>query len=232
MPRTLGLLLALSLTGCPVTDRLVVEIGVFIEGAPNGAAVTAQAPAVTTATTTWTPGSTYHWHVDLTPITEMTVDDVVIDVPDLGGHFVVPLEDAEIAAGAVDIPMFVSQEAGEPICQRDYRGVGTCYTPMTEGTTDMTFSAGMEPAPADPQTGIGMSAGTPVQVAMAPPPPPDLACGDTWMPADCACQVDACCNATQCYYHVDGSTWFACNGEDCTGTIDAVAAFCGCDFMP
>ncbi len=228
----LVLLPALALIACAAPDQLVVPIGVFVSGAPDGAVVSVQAPVVTTPTTTWGKEVTYTWHVDFTSVQEIPVDEIVIDVPDLEGHFVVPLEPEEIAAGSIDVPMWVgSQEAGETVCQRDYRGIGTCYTPMTQGTTDLGFAAGNEPDPAAPEGGIGLSAGSVVEIAVVGSPPTSGACAETWMPASCACTVEACCPSTeQCWYEVNGSTWFPCDGADCMGTIQAVAAFCGCSF--
>jgi hypothetical protein len=126
---------------------LEIPNAVFASGKPSGSSSnTSQKIKITApSSTTYSVGQKLTWTVDFTQVTDITVTDIIIEVDELDGYFDVPLTQAEIDSGVIAIQTeLVNQEPSSgQICNRDYRGNGTCYgvASADNGVTSMDFSA-------------------------------------------------------------------------------------------
>jgi hypothetical protein len=130
----------------------------------------------------------------------------------------------ELLPTGFDIPSVFEQQEGQTACNRHNRGMGTCYTDLSTGTTDLGFAAANDPDPADPSGVAGLSWGEPVVVAE-----PDK--GGKGPSENCepirvgGCSMLTCWTISQCRYEVRGAN-FPCNGTGCTNAVQAAAEAC------
>lgn len=220
------------LSGCKSDTGLVVTFpsATFVAGAPSGSQTSGQTVVVTPpATTTFVAGDTYNWHVDVSVVFELTVNSVIVFVESWEeGYYEIPITDAERTPAGFDIPSVFEAQEGQTFCNRDYRGMGTCYTELSTGTTDVGFAAANEPDPGTPVGGIGMSWGEPVVLPITVAEPDK---GGEALNEHCelvsvgGCTMNTCCTATQCRYEVNGAK-FPCDGTDCTNAVQGAVAAC------
>jgi hypothetical protein len=247
----LAIIIAFGLGSCgsgdssPSGQYLVIPDGVFVPGKVPIDKRTTQAPVVTApSSTTFTTNVTYTWTVNFSAVTEISVNAVIIVVEELNGYYVMPLEDSEISAGRVDIPMYTAtEEPSSSVCERKYvvgqqGGSRTCYGPPSfQGTTEMTFAAANTPDEGvQYMGGVGMSAGDTTTVAAAATTKTGtdtsgFTCVDVTDSMKSACSITemkSCCTqtGTQCKYIVNGST-IMCAGTDCAAAASTiVSSYC------
>jgi|GEM_PF-3109223 len=217
---------------------LVIPNAMFVSGKPSGTQQTQQKPVVTPpSTTTVTVGQTITWKVDFTQVTDINVMVIIIELPDLDGYFVVPLESTEVEAGTVDIPMYVSEEVDSTVCQRDYRGLPViCYAPASEGTTDIAFAAA---SVTDEERGtLGWSDYQDGSITVQKPDNTNHGhCedGQDAMPCNSSkcTSMKVCCDwgESGCVSHegylVNDSVWFECaSTQDCNDAAMALYRYC------
>ncbi|MFH0799520.1 MAG: hypothetical protein V2A66_04985 [Pseudomonadota bacterium] len=213
---------------------LKIPNAVFVPGSPPGSkGNTTQKPKVTAPpNTAYTLNQTVTWTVTFTSITEITVTDIIIEVPDLDGYFVYPLTPDELAAGEVAIETeVVDSKPGGQVCNRDWRGNGTCYGEADTGVTGMDFTAAsyddaqatfswtveveatvtiesVDSSASDTGGTTGGSAGG-----------SGGTCSSTYMVCT-ACSIQSCCNDS-------GSCWYVYNGQTySTSAADQIAQSC------
>lgn len=222
---------AMLVHGCK-SDGLVVTFptGTFVAGAPSGAQTTGQVVVVTPpSTASFEAGETYNWHVDVSVVTELTVNSVIVYVDSWEeGFYEIPIGEAERTPAGFDIPSVFEPQEGQTFCNRDYRGIGTCYTELSTGTTDLGFAAANEPDPATPTGGAGLSWGEPVllPITVAEPDKGGKDPAENCEPVSVGgCTMTTCCTVSQCRYEVNGAN-FPCDGTDCTNAVQGAVAAC------
>lgn len=218
---------------------LVIPNAVHIDGAPSGEQTADQRPVVAPPDDALLgTGDTVVWTVDVRAVVGIQVNVVTIVTGEDDGYFVVPMTPDERSNGIVEVPMSVTTEETATVCNRDYRGVGTCYGPIDVGTTDVAFRAANDPDPATPGTGAGLSWGEPYVAPLTVQrpkrvDPPNYGECSAETPLGCGCtSMEACCETSlagpSCGYLVNGTVWFPCDGADCAAAAGQVANYCVC----
>jgi hypothetical protein len=165
---------------------------------------------------TLAPGDRAVVRVDFSAVIEVDVTEIVflgLDTGDteFGSHWRMDLTDEELAQGWADVEL--AAVAGGPPrewCQRDYRGIGTCYQEADQGVTGL----GVVAAAGDTTTQPGI-----IPLDLDPLRPSDDACADFDL-ADCcgggdgysvvACYVVPPCGCPQ------GTTDYGTQGDGTT----------------
>ncbi|MFH0799515.1 MAG: hypothetical protein V2A66_04960 [Pseudomonadota bacterium] len=217
--------------GTTTHQYLMIPNAVFQSGTPSSAAAaTTQKPKVTApSNTTYTVNQTVTWTVDFSVVTEIEITEIIIEVTDLDGYFVYPLTDAEIAAGEVEIEtgLVDTEPTTSQVCNRDYRGNGTCYEQADTGVTNMDFAAASI-------TGDNFSTYTVESATIENIESSDGgASGDTvcssWT-AMCSCSLRACSDGTNSWYDVGSGVYYCSGVGNCTSAAQQAVAYCtrGC----
>jgi hypothetical protein len=131
------------------TYYMVVPGAQFFSGSPAGsqsATVTATPTVSALTDPTFETGWLVQWAVTWPDITEITVTDIIITIPDIDGYFDYMLSDDELTYEFADITMELVEDSVDQTewCNHDYRGNGICYAEVPATTTDeqyMNFSA-------------------------------------------------------------------------------------------
>ena len=241
-----GLLaLCFLLTGCDTASEsssnhqyLVMPDAVFIPGpSPGGVAPTAQKPTVsTTSSTTYIVNQPVVWTVNFTTVIDIEVTEIIIVIEEVEGYYVYPLTDEELAQGWVDIETVVyDEEPSTQVCNRDWRGNGTCYEKADEGVTNMDFSAvnsiGCN-AECVSTGGAGITWTPPVEQAVLIPvvvDEDDSYSGDTtctdWTTYG-NCNMRTCSDGNNTWYDIGEGVYYCAAAGDCTVAAQNVANYC------
>lgn len=230
--------------GGEVTHQYLVIPGAqFFAGAPTAATTGAAKPTVTApANKTYTVGNTVTWTVEWTAELELEfggVTDIVINVPEIAGYFDYMLSDTEITNRQVEIDTYVVWDRPDKtqVCNRDYRGNGTCYEQADTGVTEMNFTA----ANAGPYDGsvelvdleITFEAEFTVEEVVISEVTDEGGgggeVGDTvcssWVSMP-SCNFRACSNGERSWYDVGSGVYYCASLSDCTGAAAQAAAYC------
>lgn len=222
-------------SGSSNNQYLKIPNAVFVSGKPVGSLTTTTPKPVVTApsSTTYVVNTTVTWSVDFSAAITAGVEikDVIIEVDEIDGYFVYPLTDAEIAAGAVDIDTEVvtTEPVATEVCNRDYRGNGTCYQKANEGVTGMDFTAA-----ADDGTNLAW-APLVEQTVLIPVVEDDnnSSSGDEYCSGwttMCSCNLRACSDGTNSWYDVGTGVYYCASPSNCTTAAQNAVAWCtrGC----
>jgi len=229
---------ATSLVGCSGSSTknqyLKIPNAIFVSGTPVGSLSTATTKPTVTApsSTTYVLNTTVTWTVNFSAITDIEVKDIVILVDELDGYFVYPLTDEEITAGTVDIETSVvdTEPTTTEVCNRDYRGNGTCYQKANEGVTGMDFTAA-----SDDGTNLAWAPYV-EEIVLIPVAEDDnnnnsstdsVCSGWTTM---CSCSLRACSNGTDSWYDVGTGVYYCTSTTNCYTAAQNAVAWCtrGC----
>ena len=230
-----------TLTGCSSGDTknqyLKIPNAVFHTGVPVGALSTDTPKPIVTppSSTTYVVSQTVKWTVNFSAIVDIEVKDIIIQVPDLDGYFVYPLTDAEIAAGevAIDTEVVETEPVEKEVCNRDYRGNGTCYAKANEGVTGMDFTAASD-------NGTTLAWAPYVEEVVDIPvvkqddnnnnSSGDAVCSE-WV-AMCSCNLRACVDSdgSRAWYDVGSGVYYCASPSNCTTAAQNATAYCtrGC----
>lgn len=140
----------LALWGCEPHQYLAIPgtnaEGNITENISQRPSVTgAQRPVVTVSAgkTGLVVGERTTLHVDVSPVTALSVSQLMLMVlnPDgrFYGYWELDLSPAELAAGAVDLEVSaLSEPPTAEWCRKDQRGEGTCFNEVDKGVTGFT----------------------------------------------------------------------------------------------
>lgn len=188
-----------------------------------------------------TVGQTTVWEVNFEAIVEVEaeVSFVLVTSSDLDGYFTYPISAEDVANGYVDIEVELETSTPtEAVCNRDYRGNGTCYEEADTGMTTADFAVANDSSGTfmltmeaevgfvisetdtedsdDGGSGGGGSSGSTV------------CSGWTSM---CSCSLRACSDGTNAWYDVESGVYYCAAINDCTAAAQNAADYCsyGCD---
>jgi hypothetical protein len=267
-----GFLLAAGVSGCMSTGSsdgettesssvettthqyLVIPGAQFFSGSPTAAQTGSSAtkPRITApANTTYTVDTIITWTLEWDITVEFEVTDIIIDVPEIDGYFDYMLTQAEIDAGTVSIPTYVTWDVPEKtqVCNRDYRGNGTCYEQADTGVTSMDFTtANIDAYDSNVEIvdlEINFEAEFTFETVVIDEyydddydddgsydgdVSGDTACSE-WIPM-CSCNLRACSDGTNAWYDVGSGVYYCASASvgDCTAAAANAAAWCtrGC----
>ncbi len=226
---------------------LVIPGAQFFSGSPSGTlSAGAVKPTVTApANTTYTVGTTVTWTLDWSLVVDFEVTDIIIDVPEIDGYFDYMLSDEEITNQTTDIDTYVTWDRPETtqVCNRDYRGNGTCYEQADTGVTGMNFTTANVAEDAVDLVDLEidfMVEFTAEVVTISEMSEDDGGDGDggggsgnttcsDWV-AMCSCSVRACSDGTNSWYDVGSGVYYCASLSNCTSAATNAANYCtqGC----
>lgn len=184
-----------------------------------------------------TVGSTVTWEVtwEATFEVEAEVSMVAITSDDLDGYFTYPITQEDIDNGYVDVDMELEESTpSEAICNRDYRGNGTCYEEADTGVTSTDFALVNDVGgdmTGTPTGGVGITIGevdTGGDGGDGGGSSGDTVCSE-WVPM-CSCNMRACSDGSRAWYDVGSGVYYCASISNCTSAAQQAVDYCtrGC----
>ncbi len=251
---------SLVLSGCGTTTStgtddtteethqyLVIPGAQFFSGTPTAASTAGSAvkPTVTApASTIYTADTTITWTLEWSAVIDYEVTDIIINVPELNGYFDYMLSEDEITNKQTEIDTYVTWDRPEKtqVCNRDYRGNGTCYEQADTGVTGMDFATAnvdaYDPTVEIVDLEINFEAEFTVEtVTISEVADDDGGGGGTtgdavcseWV-AMCSCSMRACSDGSRAWYDVGSGVYYCASISNCTGAATNAVNYCtrGC----
>lgn len=180
-----------------------------------------------------TAGNSVTWEVNFEAIVEIEaeVSIVVITSDDLDGYFTYPITADDVENGYVDIEMTLEESPpSTAVCNRDYRGNGTCYEQADTGVTSTDFAVAND-------VGGGMQLTASVEAGLTIADTSDSTGGGTsgdtvcsgWT-SFCSCSLRACSDGTNSWYDVGRGVYYCASVTDCSSAAERAVQYCtyGC----